>query len=50
MEIEITGTEKKLFSSVDSEGLIGNEELAEVFLLSPLFKEGEGGNLFEIMA
>lgn len=28
MEIEITGTEKKLFSSVDSEGLIGNEELA----------------------
>ena len=22
----------------------------QVFLLSPLFKEGEGGNLFEIMA
>lgn len=28
MEIEITGTEKKLFFCVDSEGLIGNEELA----------------------
>ena len=28
MEIEITGTEKKLFSSMDSEGLTGNEELA----------------------
>ena len=28
MEIEITGTEKKLFSCMDSEGLIGNEELA----------------------
>ena len=28
MEIEITGTEKKLFSCVDSEGLTGNEELA----------------------
>lgn len=28
MEIEITGTEKKLFSCVDSVGLIGNEELA----------------------
>ena len=26
MEIEITGTEKKLFSCVDSEGLIGNED------------------------
>ena len=28
MEIEITGTEKKLFSCMDFEGLIGNEELA----------------------
>ena len=28
MEIEITGTEKKLLSCVDSESLIGNEELA----------------------
>ena len=24
--------------------------MKQVFLLSPLFKEGEGGNLFEIMA